>query len=63
MSNEIRDIQNELTVEDSSVQSLAHQIHIGYGGSDVDNWLEAEETLKNKKFFFQEQGGMVLSGV
>jgi len=55
-------IQTELTVEGSSVQSLAHQIYIGYGGSDVDNWLEAEEILKNRKSFSQEQGTMVLSG-
>ena len=55
MSKEGRSIQTELTVEDSSIQNLACQIHFGYGGSDVDNWLEAEETLKNKKSFSQEQ--------
>ena len=55
MTKENGNIQAELPVEDSSVQSLAHQIHIGYGGSDLDNWLEAEEILKNKKSFSQEQ--------
>ena len=54
MSKEGGDIQTELTVEDSSIQNLACQIYFGYGGSDVDNWLEAEEILKNKKFFPQE---------
>jgi len=49
------DKQWEVTMDDSSIQSLAHQIHIGYGGSDLDNWLEAEEILKNKKSFSQEQ--------
>ena len=55
MSKEIRDNQTELTVEGSSIQLLAHDIHVGYGGSDFDNWLEAEEILKNKKSFSQEQ--------
>ena len=54
MSKEIRSIQTELNVEGSSIQLLAHQIHIGYGGSDLDNWLEAEEILRNKKSFSQE---------
>jgi hypothetical protein len=63
MSNEIRGIQNELTVEGSSIQILAHQIHVGYGGDELDNWLEAEEILKDRKSFSQEQGAMVLSGV
>ena len=55
MSKEIRDNQPELTVEGSSIQLLAHDIHVGYGGSDFDNWLEAEEILKYKKSFSQEQ--------
>ncbi|MBF0505145.1 MAG: hypothetical protein HQL14_08620 [Candidatus Omnitrophica bacterium] len=54
MSKKIGDIQTELNVEESSKQLLAHQIHIGYGGSDLDNWLEAEEILRNKKSFSQE---------
>ena len=55
MSREIMDIPKELTVDESSIQLLAFQIHIGYGGFDLDNWLEAEEILKNKKSFSQEQ--------
>ena len=55
MSKEIRDNQTELTVEGSSIQLLAHDIHVGYGGSDFDNWLESEEILKYKKSFSQEQ--------
>jgi len=55
MSNKTGYIQNELTVEGSSIQSLAYQIHVGYGGDELDNWLEAEETLKNTKSLFREQ--------
>ena len=58
MSKEIEEIKKELTDDGSSIQLLAHQIHIGYGGSDLDNWLEAEEILKNKKSFSQEQVAM-----
>lgn len=31
----------------SSIRLLACQIHFGYGGSELDNWLEAESTLSN----------------
>ena len=55
MPKEIRSIQTKPTVEGSSTQLLAHEIYVGYGGSDLDNWLEAEEILKNKKSFSQEQ--------
>ena len=55
MPNEIGEIKNELTVDGCSIEILAHQIHMGYGGSDLDNWLEAQDTLKDKKTFSQEQ--------
>jgi len=55
MSRAIMDIQKGLIVDENSIQLLALQIHIGYGGSDLENWLEAEEILKNKKSFSQEQ--------
>ena len=46
MSKEIRDNQTELTVEGSSIQLLAHDIHVGYGGSDFDNWLRGGRNFK-----------------
>ena len=55
MSRAIMDIQKGLIVDENSIQLLVLQIHIGYGGSDLENWLEAEEILKNKKSFSQEQ--------
>ena len=55
MSKETGNIKTELTVENGSIQLLACQIHFGYGGSDLDNWLEAEEVLRDKKAFSQEQ--------
>ena len=42
-------IQTNLAVEDSSIQLRAYQIHEEKGGSDFDNWLEAEQILKNNK--------------
>lgn len=32
--------------ENSSIQLRAYQIHLDKGGSDLDNWLEAERSLK-----------------
>ena len=31
----------------SSIQLRAYQIYQEKGGSDLDNWLEAEQSLKN----------------
>ena len=53
MSQGIRNTQTELMLEAGSIQHLAHEIYVGYGGSQLDNWLEAEEILKNKKPFSQ----------
>jgi len=33
--------------EDSSIKLRAYQIHLEKGGSDLDNWLEAEQFLRN----------------
>ena len=40
---------NELMepADDSSIQLRAYQIHLEKGGSDLDNWLEAERSLRN----------------
>ena len=35
--------------ENSSIQLRAYQIHLDKGGSDLDNWLEAERSLKNNR--------------
>lgn len=34
-------------VDNSSIQLLAYQIYQEKGGSELDNWLEAERSLKN----------------
>jgi len=33
--------------DDSDIKLRAYQIHLEKGGSDLDNWLEAERSLKN----------------
>ena len=43
--------QTNVAVDDSSIQLRAYQIYQEKGGTDLDNWLEAEEILKNKKSF------------
>ena len=40
-------IQTDVAVDDNSIQLPAYQIHQERGGSDLDNWLEAERILKN----------------
>ena len=35
--------------EDSSIKLRAYQIHLEKGGSDLDNWLEAERSFKTNK--------------
>ena len=41
------DIKTKMLVDDSPVQLLAYQIHEEKGGSDLDNWFEAQRTLEN----------------
>ena len=41
-------VQTDVTVDDSSIQLRAYQIHQEKGGSDFDNWLEAEKSLKKE---------------
>jgi hypothetical protein len=41
------DIQTKVSADDSAIRLLAFQIHIAYGGSDIENWLEAEEIFRN----------------
>ena len=42
-------VQTDVAVEDKSIQLRAYQIHQEKGGSDLDNWLEAERSLKNSE--------------
>ena len=35
--------------KNSSIQLRAYQIHLEKGGSDIDNWLEAERSSKNNQ--------------
>ena len=41
-----QDISTKVADENSSIQLRAYQIHLEKGGSDLDNWLEAERSLK-----------------
>ena len=41
------DLQSKAIEENSSIKLRAYQIHLEKGGSDLDNWLEAERSLKN----------------
>jgi len=41
------DIQGKTAVDESSIQSRAYQIHREKGGAALDNWLEAERSLRN----------------
>ena len=41
-------IQTDVAVNDNSIQLRAYQIHQEKGGSDFDNWLEAEKSFKKE---------------
>jgi alpha-mannosidase len=41
------DMAVKVAEEDSSIKLRAYQIHLEKGGSDLDNWLEAERCFKN----------------
>ena len=41
------DISTQVADKDSSIKLRAYQIHLEKGGSDLDNWLEAERSLRN----------------
>jgi hypothetical protein len=42
------DISVKVAENDSAIKLRAYQIHQEKGGSDLDNWLEAEGSLSNK---------------
>jgi hypothetical protein len=41
------DNQTKADEESGSIKLRAYQIHLEKGGSDLDNWLEAERSLKH----------------
>ena len=49
VSEEVKseNIQANAAEGDSSIKLRAYQIHLEKGGTDLDNWLEAEQSLKN----------------
>jgi hypothetical protein len=42
------DVQAKVEDNESSIKLRAYQIHLEKGGSDLDNWLEAERSLSKK---------------
>ena len=45
-SMQLEGVQTSAEADDSPIQLRAYQIHQKKGGSDFDNWLEAEQSLK-----------------
>jgi hypothetical protein len=43
----LEDIHTKATDNDSSIKLRAYQIHEEKGGSELDNWLEAEQIMMN----------------
>ena len=43
----LEDVSRSQDEDNSSIKLRAYQIHLEKGGSDLDNWLEAEQSLKN----------------
>ncbi len=46
-TNCLGEIRAKVAEDDSSIKLRAYQIHLEKGGSDLDNWLEAERCFKN----------------
>jgi len=40
-------LQANTIEDDNDIKLRAYQIHLEKGGSDIDNWLEAEGSLRN----------------
>ena len=45
----IQDNSTKADEDNSDIKLRAYQIHLEKGGSDLDNWLEAERSLKKLK--------------
>jgi len=43
------DISRKVSEYDGDIKLRAYQIHLEKGGSDLDNWLEAERSVKIPK--------------
>jgi len=46
-SMESENVRMKVAIDNNSIQLRAYQIYQEKGGSDLDNWLEAERILKN----------------
>ena len=44
---EVSEPKTKMLVDDIEIQQLAYQIFQEKGGSDLDNWFEAERTLSS----------------
>jgi hypothetical protein len=44
-----QDISTKEDEDNSDIKLRAYQIHLEKGGSDLDNWLEAERSLRMLK--------------
>jgi hypothetical protein len=47
--NQLQDTQDNFVSDDSSIALLAYQIHQEKGGSELDNWLDAERILRSRE--------------
>ena len=45
-----KDTQRIKPKDDSPIRHMAFQIHIAYGGSALDNWLEAEQIVMSNGY-------------
>ena len=46
-SIKFKDVPTKMLVDDIAIRQLAYEIFQEKGGSDLDNWFEAEEALNN----------------
>jgi len=46
-STKSKDVPTKMPVDDIAIRQLAYEIFQEKGGSDLDNWFEAEETLNH----------------
>jgi len=46
-SAQVSDDQARIAIENDHIQLRAYQLHQAKGGSRLDNWLEAERTIRN----------------
>jgi hypothetical protein len=47
-SNDAEDLQKDSVIDNRSMQLRAYHLYQEKGGDELDNWLEAEQNLKNE---------------